>query len=312
MKVSIIGAGNVGAATAYALIMRGVARKIVLIDINKKRAQAEALDILHATPFAYANKIKAGEYKDMKDSDVVIITAGANQKPGESRLDLIEKNTLIFENIVKSIVKYAPYSIILVASNPVDVMTRVTLRLSGLPAERVIGSGTILDTARFRTLLGYHLGISAKSVHSYVLGEHGDSEVLAWSSADAAGIPVLDYARNQDKEIDEDIKGIIDNNVRNAAYKIIEGKGSTYYGIGGGLTRICQAISSNEYAILTISSFHKDVYGVKNVYLSLPTVVGKRGVHNVIQPNLNNQEIKELINSAKILQEAQNQALKFI
>ncbi len=312
MKVSIIGAGNVGAATAYALIMRGVARKTVLIDIDKKRAKAEALDILHATPFAYANKIKAGEYEDMKGSDVVIITAGANQKPGETRLDLLEKNTLIFKSIVSNIVKYAPNCIILVATNPVDVMTRVTAELSDFPPERVIGSGTILDTARFRTLLSYHLGISAKSVHSYVLGEHGDSEVLAWSSSDAAGIPIFDYAKTQSKEITKEIKSDIDDNVRNAAYKIIEGKGSTYYGIGGGLTRICQAISSNEYAILTVSTLHKDINGIKDVYLSLPTIIGKRGVHNVIQPNLNKQEIEELINSAKVLSEAQNQALKFI
>ena len=180
MKVGIIGAGSVGSATAFALIMRGVARKIVLVDMNKAKAKAEAMDIAHATPFAYANKIKAGDYPDLKGCEVIIITAGVNQKPGETRIDLIGRNVKIFENIIPQIMANEPNAILLIASNPVDIMTEVTLKLSGLPKERVFGSGTILDTSRFRTLLGYYLGVSPKSVHANVLGEHGDTEVLVW------------------------------------------------------------------------------------------------------------------------------------
>lgn len=182
MKVGIIGAGSVGSATAFALIMRGVARKVVLIDANEKKAQAEAMDIAHAAPFAYANKVKAGTYEDLKGAEVVIVTAGANQKPGETRIDLLGRNAKIFESIIPQVAKYAPDTILLITSNPADIMTEVAIKLSGFPRERVIGSGTVLDTSRFRTLLGYHLGVSPKSIHANVLGEHGDSEVLAWSN----------------------------------------------------------------------------------------------------------------------------------
>jgi L-lactate dehydrogenase len=312
MKVGIVGTGFVGSATAFALIMRGVARKIVLIDQNKAKAEAEAHDIAHATPFAYANKIKAGDYCDLKDSDVIIITAGANQKPGQSRTDLLEVNIKIFEGIIPQIVKHASNCIIVVASNPVDIMTEVALKLSGFPCNRIFGSGTTLDTSRFRTLLGYYLGISPKSIHANVIGEHGDSEVLVWSSADAGTIQLETIAKEFKKPLTAKIKKEIDDGVRNAAYKIIEGKGATFYGIAGALTRICQAIGSNEYAVLTVSSHHKEIYGVKDVCLSLPTVVGKRGVHNVICPLLNDDEKSRIKNSAKTIKSFSTEAADFI
>jgi len=312
MKVGIIGAGNVGSASAYALIMRGIARKIVLVDLNEKRARAEAEDILHATPFAYANKIKAGNYENLNGCDVVVITAGANQKPGETRLDLLEKNTKIFKSIIPEILKNAPDAILVVASNPVDVMTRVTMEISGLPKERVFGTGTVLDTARFRSLLGYHLGVSAKSVHAHVLGEHGDSEVLAWSPANAGTIQIEELAKDLGRPITEKIKAEIEDGVVNAAYSIIEGKGSTYYGIGGAIARICQAVSSNEYAVLTVSTIHGNVEGVNNVCLSLPCIIGKRGIHQILEPRLNKEEKEKLKSSAIVLKEAADQALSFL
>lgn len=310
MKVGIIGAGSVGAATAFALMMRGVARKIVLIDANEKKAQAEAMDIAHAAPFAYANKIKAGTYKDLEGAEVVIITAGANQKPGETRIDLLGRNVKIFESIIPEIVKAAPDATLIITANPADIMTEVALNLSGFPKERVIGSGTVLDTSRFRTLLGYHLGISPQSIHANVLGEHGDSEVLIWSNGDAGSVQIEEMARMEGKPLTAEVKAYIDDCVRNSAYKIIEGKGATFYGIAGALCRICQAISNNEYAILTVSSHHEEVEGIKNVCLSLPTVVGKRGIHSVIFPRLSEGEHRDLKFSAEKIKEYSDKAME--
>ena len=294
MKIGIIGAGGVGSSTAFALIMRGVARKVVLIDQNQSRAEAEAEDIAHATPFAYANKIKAGKYEDLKNAEVVIITAGANQKPGQTRNDLLATNVKIFESIIPEIKKHAPNTILLIATNPVDVMTKVALKISGFPENRVFGSGTVLDTARFRTLLGYHLGVSPKSIHANVVGEHGDSEVLIWSNADAGTVQIEQLAKDINKPLTEEIKSEIDNNVRNAAYHIINGKGSTTFGIAGALTRICQAIGSNEYAILNVSSYHEEVENIKDICISLPCIIGKRGIHSKIYPTFSDDEHKLL------------------
>lgn len=290
MKISVIGAGQVGSSAAYTLLLRGVAREVCLIDINMQKARAEALDISHATTFAYASKIYAGDYQDMKGSDVIIMAAGANQKPGESRMDLIERNVVILKQIVEQILKYAPKAFILVASNPVDIMTYDILKLSGLPKNQVFGSGTILDTSRFRTLLGDYLGVSSKSVHANVLGEHGDTEVLTWSNGDVGTLPLALVAEKTACPLTEEIKQCIDENVRKAAYWIIEGKGATFFGIASGLTRICQAISTNENAVLTVSSFHEDVEGVKNVCLSLPSIVNKNGVDKVLYPTLSKEE----------------------
>lgn len=312
MKVGIIGAGSVGSATAFALIMRGVARKVVLIDANEKKAQAEAMDIAHAAPFAYANKVKAGTYEDLKGAEVVIVTAGANQKPGETRIDLLGRNAKIFESIIPQVAKYAPDTILLITSNPADIMTEVAIKLSGFPRERVIGSGTVLDTSRFRTLLGYHLGVSPKSIHANVLGEHGDSEVLAWSNGDAGSVQIEELARMENKPFTADVKAHIDDCVRNAAYKIIDGKGATFYGIAGALCQICQAISNNEYAILTVSTHHDDVEGVKDVCLSLPTVVGKRGVHGIIYPKLSESEHNDLRYSAQKIKEYSDKAVEIV
>lgn len=299
MKVGIIGVGAVGSATAFALVMRGVADEVVLIDSNQKKAEAEALDISHATTFAYASKIYAGNYTDLQNAQVIIITAGANQKPGETRIDLMARNTAILQSIIKPLVQNAPDALILMASNPVDIMTDLALKLSGLPKNRVFGSGTILDTSRFKTLLGEHLGLSSKSIHAYVLGEHGDSEVLIWSNGDAGTLSVEDLAKDLHRPLTPEVKAQIDDNVRNAAYKIIEGKGATYYGIAGGLCRICQAISANENAILTVSSFHEDVEGVKNVCVSLPSVINQNGVECVIYPHLSAEEHELLKISAQ-------------
>lgn len=312
MKIGIVGSGGVGSAAAFALVMRGVARKIVLIDQNQARAAAEAEDIAHATPFAYANKIKAGGYEDLKGANVVIVTAGANQKPGQTRNDLLATNVKIFESIIPQIVKNAPDTILLIAANPVDVMTRVALQISGFPENRVFGSGTVLDTARFRTLLGYHLGVSPKSIHANVLGEHGDSEVLIWSNAVAGTIQIEKLAQEIGKPLTAEAKAEIDNNVRNAAYQIINGKGSTTFGIAGALTRICQAIGSNEYAILNVSSRHQEVEGVEDICMSLPCIIGKRGIHSKLYPAFSLDEHALLNKSAGIIKGFTQTALECI
>lgn len=312
MKVGIIGAGAVGSTTAFALIMRGVARKVVLIDANQSKAEAEAMDLAHAAPFAYANKVKAGTYDDLKGCEIVIVTAGANQKPGETRIDLLGRNVKIFESIIPQIAKAAPDTTLIITSNPADIMTEVAIKLSGFPKERVIGSGTVLDTSRFRTLLGYYLGVSPQSIHANVLGEHGDSEVLVWSAGDAGTVSLDKIAEELGRPFTPEIKAEIDDGVRNAAYKIIDGKGATFYGIAGALCRICSAISNNEYAILTVSSHQDDVEGVKGVCLSLPTVLGKRGVHQVITPSLNDEERKALHDSALTMKEYSDKAVAMI
>lgn len=312
MKIGIIGAGGVGSATAFALIMRGVAHKIVLIDQNPIKSDAEAEDIAHATPFAYANKIKSGSYTDLQNADVVIVTAGANQKAGQTRNDLLATNVEIFKQIIPQIIKNAPDTILLIATNPVDVMTRVAIKLSNFPQNRVFGSGTVLDTARFRTLLGYHLGTSPKSIHANVLGEHGDSEVLIWSNAVAGTIQIEQLALDINKPLTIKIKKNIDDNVRNAAYRIINGKGSTTFGIAGALTRICQAIGANEYAILNISSYHDHIENISDICISMPCIIGKRGIHSKLFPAFSAQEHTLLNQSATIIKKFTKNALDFI
>ncbi|MBP5352577.1 MAG: L-lactate dehydrogenase [Alphaproteobacteria bacterium] len=312
MNIGIIGAGAVGSAAAFSLMMTGVAHKVILIDMNKEKAEAEAMDIGHAAPFTSAAKIKAGTYADLKDSDIVIVTAGANQKPGETRIDLLGRNVKIFESIIPQVAKYAQETMLIITANPADIMTEVALKLSGFPKERVIGSGTVLDTSRFRTLLAYYLGVSAKSVHADVLGEHGDSEVLVWSSAEAGTLSLEEYAAAVGKELDERKKAEINDGVVNAAYQIIEGKGATCFGIAGALTQICRAIGNNDYSILTISSHHDEVEGVKDVCLSLPTVVNRRGVFHVITPKLSADEHQKLHKSAATMKDFSEKALSLI
>jgi L-lactate dehydrogenase len=301
VKVAIIGAGMVGSAAGFALILKGIAKELVLVDIDEARARAEAEDIAHAVPFAAPAMVRHGGYSDIAGAGVVILACGVSQKPGESRLALLERNAEVFRIVVGEVMAVCPDAVLLVASNPVDIMGQVTQAISGLPPGRVIGSGTILDTARFRWLLGRHLGISPGSVHAYVLGEHGDSEVLAWSNARAGSVPLTAFAAQVGSALTADVRARIDKGVRNAAYTIIEGKGATWYGIGGGLARIVGAIAGDEQAVLSVSTVEPDVLGVSDVALSLPRLVGRGGVSATLWPDLDPDETAKLCASAEIL-----------
>lgn len=303
MKVGIVGAGMVGSAAGFALALTGGAGEIVLVDLNEARAAAEAEDISHATPFARPVTVRAGGYEDLRGAGVVILAAGVSQKPGETRLALLSRNAGVFRAILAEVTRAAPDAILLVATNPVDVMTDVTTRLTGLPPGRVIGSGTILDTARFRRLLGTHLGISPHSVHAYVLGEHGDSEVLAWSSARAGATPIRAFAAQVGAPITADVVARIDEGTRRAAYRIIAGKGATWYGIGAGLARIVRAIAADEQAVLSVSMLTSEVAGVRDVALSLPRVVGRSGIAADLMPDLDRGEAEALAASATLLKQ---------
>lgn len=304
--VGIVGTGLVGSAAAYAIALSGVAGRIVLVDHNPALAAAQAEDIAHATPFASATQIEAGGYDSLVGAEVIIIAAGVNQKPGETRLDLLVRNTAVFTSVIAQIRTHAPDAILLVATNPVDVMTEITTRLSGLPPGRVIGSGTILDTARFRSLIGRHLGIEPQSVHAYVLGEHGDSEVLAWSNARAGSVSIRDFAAQIGAAITDDVRARIDDGVRRAAYRIIDGKGATNYGIGAGLMRITRAILRDEGAVLSVSARTAQICGVRDVALSIPRVVGHAGISAELLPPLDEQELQALTRSALLLKQAQD------
>ncbi|HLF26804.1 MAG TPA: L-lactate dehydrogenase [Anaerolineae bacterium] len=307
MKIGIVGSGLVGATAAYALVMRGVGREIVLVDLNTARAQAEADDILHAVPFAHPLNVSAGDYAALSGSRVVIITAGVAQRPGETRLQLLERNAAVFQQIVPQIMTHAPEAVLLVATNPVDVMTHLAARYAaahGVPSSRVIGSGTTLDTARFRTLLGRYLGVDAQHIHGYVVGEHGDSEVLTWSLAAVGGIPLEDYCRRQGIALDQSVRQDIDQKVRRAAYNIIAGKGATYYGIGSALARIVDVILRDQRSILTVCTPVEEVAGVRDVTLSLPNLLGGAGVLAHIPVPLYREEQNLLWASAEVVRGA--------
>ncbi|MFP4346337.1 MAG: L-lactate dehydrogenase [Anaerolineales bacterium] len=306
MKVGIIGSGFVGATAAYAMVLQRVASDIVLVDINRKRAEAEAADISHAVPFVHAVDVMAGEYEDLAGSSVVIITAGVSQKPGETRLQLLERNATIFQQVVPSILDNAPDAILLVTTNPVDVMTHLTAEYAaeyGVPAGRVIGSGTTLDTARFRALLGDYLGVDPQHVHGYVIGEHGDSEVLTWSIVDIGGLPLPKFVDYCNIPLTEEARQSIDDDVRNAAYQIIEGKGATYYGVGAALARIVDVIIHDHRAILTVSTPTDDVAGVGEVSVSLPRLVSGQGVLATLPLHLSDEENEQLHASARTIKE---------
>jgi L-lactate dehydrogenase len=289
------------------MVLEGVASELVLIDINRGLARANAEDILHATPFSSPVRITVGDYPDLAGAGLVVLACGVGQKPGETRLQLLERNVRVFRQVTPLVVQYAPESVLLVASNPVDLMTEVVTQISGIDPKRVIGSGTVLDTARFRALLAEHLGVAPHSIHAYVLGEHGDSEVLAWSSAQVGGVPLRDFAEQTGTTITDDIKARIDDRVRNAAYRIIEGKGATYYGIGAGLSRIAAAIRDDERAVLTLSIRSSGIAGLEDVSLSLPRIVGAQGILTTLQPALSNEENTKLQASAAVLREAAKQ-----
>jgi L-lactate dehydrogenase len=306
MKVGIVGSGMVGSTTGYALGMRGVASEVVLVDLNPALAEAQALDIAHAMPFAFGTTFLSGHYDSLRGAEVVVIAAGVAQRPGETRVDLLGRNAAVFREVIGEVMRVCPHAILLVASNPVDVMTQITREISGLPAGRVIGSGTILDSARFRSLIGAHLGISPRSIHAYVLGEHGDSQVPAWSSARAGAVPIASFAAQVGAPITEAVREEIGEQTRNAAYTIVKGKGSTYYGIGAGLARIVGAIRQNEQAVLSVSIVTAEVEGVRDVALSIPRVVGRAGVDADLFPELDAGESAALHRSATILRELFN------
>lgn len=291
----------VGSSAAYAMALQGIARELVLVDHNKELAVAQAEDISHAVPFVSTTVVRAGDYADLAGAGVVIIAAGVSQKPGESRLDLLSRNAAVFRIVVSQILDVAPDVILLIASNPVDIMTDIATRISGLPPSRVIGSGTILDTARFRSLLARHLAISPQSVHGYVLGEHGDSEVLAWSCACVGSVPLMSFAKQIGKPLTDAVRAEIDDGVRRAAARIIDGKGSTYYGIGAGLARIAKAIARDQRDILSVSSVTEDIAGVSKVAASVPRVIGAGGIMMDLIPELNVEESAALHHSAAML-----------
>ncbi len=277
MKIGIVGSGAVGATAAYAtaayaMVMNGVGREIILVDKNMARAQAEADDILHAVPFAHPLHIRAGAYADLAGSVVVILTAGVNQQPGETRLQLLSRNAAVFREIVPQVLENAPNALLVVATNPVDVMTHLTAHFAaehGVSSSRVIGSGTTLDTARFRALLGQHLGIDSQHVHGYVVGEHGDSEVLTWSLITIGGMPLLEFCYQQHITLDDEVRQQIDEGVRRAAYRIISGKGATYYGIGSALAHIVDVILHDQRAVLTVCTPVDEIAGVEKVTVAL-------------------------------------------
>lgn len=302
-KVAVIGAGFVGSATAYTLMLGGVVSELVLIDINHKKAEGEVMDLNHGMPFVRPVKIYAGTYSDCSDADIVIITAGANQKPGETRIDLVNKNTEVFKSILSELIKYNTHCILLVVTNPVDILTYVTYKISGFPKNRVIGSGTVLDTARFRYLLGDHVGIDTRNVHAYIIGEHGDTEVATWSITNIAGVPMDDYCEQChgcDRLFTRDS---IYQNVKNAAYEIIQRKGATYYAVALAVRRIVEAILRDENSILTVSSILEGQYGLTGVCLSVPSLVNYSGVEKIIDIPLDNKEKEALLQSGKVLKD---------
>ena len=301
MKVGIVGCGFVGGSVAYAVTLTGAASEIILIDVNTALARAQAEDILHATPFAAPVRITAGGYADLGGAGVVVLACGVNQRPGETRLQLLQRNVRIFEQVTAEVLQHAPGAVLLVVSNPVDVLTHVVRRLSGAASGRVIGSGTILDTARFRALLGEHLGIAPHSVHAYVLGEHGDSEALLWSSAQAGGIPLADFAAQAGRPLTQEARSRIDDGVRRAAYRIIEGKGATYYGVGAGVCRIIAAIRDDERVLLTVSGVAAGTPGFDEVCFSLPRLIGAGGILSTLHPSLSPDEQAALERSAAVL-----------
>ena len=304
-KIAVIGAGGVGATTAYALMVQGVGSEIVLIDVNKDKAEGEAMDLRHGASFVNPVDIYAGDYEDLADAKLIVITAGAAQKPGETRLDLIKKNTGIFENIVSSITKYNQDGILLVVSNPVDILTYLTYKLSGFPANRVIGSGTVLDSSRFRSLLSKNCGVAASNVHGYIIGEHGDSEVPVWSLTNIAGTKIENYCPicNQDCNDKEHNLEDISKRVKNAAYEIIEKKGATFYAVALAVSRIARAILRDENAVLTVSSLMEGYYGVEDMSLSLPTLINSDGIERVLELPLAEKEKNAFKESAKHLKE---------
>lgn len=302
-KAAVIGCGFVGSSSAFALMQSGLFSEMVLLDANHEKAQGEALDIAHGLPFARPMDIYAGTYDDVADAAVIVITAGANQQPGETRLDLVKKNIGIFRSIIPELVKRDCGGILLVVANPVDILTYAALKLSGFPENRVFGSGTVLDTARLKYLLGEHLDVDPRSVHAFIIGEHGDSEIAAWSSANVSGVPLNDFCEMRGHFSHEESMERIAEGVKNSAYEIIEKKRATYYGVAMAVRRICEAIVRNEESVLPVSSLMHGEYGIDHVALSMPAIVGKDGVSVKVPISLSPDEQKQLQRSAEILRQ---------
>lgn len=300
-KIGIIGCGNVGSTIAFDLAGSGLFKEMVLLDINKKRAEGDAMDLSHGLPFIGPMKIYQGEYKDLTDCGIIIIAAGANQKPGETRPELLGRNRVIMNSIMEQLLRYNKDCIIIVVSNPVDVLTRMVFEASGFPPERVIGSGTVLDTARLKYLLGEHFKVDIRNVHAFIIGEHGDEEFAVWSSANISGIDLDDYCKLKDKRDFEKLKPEIQEQVINSAYRIIEGKGATYYGIAKAVGRIVECIVKDQHSILPVSVLVDGHYGLHGIYMSLPVILGKNGVEQILDFDLNEDELSHLENAAQHL-----------
>ena len=302
-KAAIIGCGFVGSSTAFALMEAGTFSELVLIDVDKSRAEGEAMDISHGVPFVKPMKIYAGDYDDIVDASIIIITAGAAQKPGETRLDLVQKNVAIYKSIIPEIKKRGCEGVLLIVSNPVDILTYVAQKLSGFPAHRVIGSGTVLDTARLKHMLSNHLSVDSRAVHAFIIGEHGDSELAAWSGAMVSGVPLSKFCEMRGHFNHDESERHIQEMVKNSAYEIIERKKATYYGVAMAVRRICEAIARDEKSILSISSLMEGQYGLTDICLSMPAIVGADGVEEKIPISLDEDEITKLMASARALKE---------
>lgn len=307
-KISIIGAGFVGSTAAFAIIDAGLASDIVLVDVNRDKAEAEAMDLSHGAAFVKTVSITAGTIEDTKDSDLIIITAGIGPKPGETRLDILNKNIPIFKDIVPKLAQYSPDSILLVVSNPVDILTYVTYKYSGFPANRVIGSGTVLDTSRFKSILSKHFKVDARNIHAYIIGEHGDSEIATWSLTKIAGMSIDEYCDTIGKKCDLDFKKKVHDDVKNAAYEIINRKGYTNYAVALAVRRISEALLDDEQSILTVSGYFTGEEGINDVYMAIPCVVGRQGIERIIPVPLSSSEQEQLLESAKMLKTILKQA----
>ena len=300
-KAAVIGCGFVGSTIAYALMQKGTFSELVLLDANHAKAEGEAMDISHGLPFAHAMDIREGDYEDIADASVVIITAGANQKPGESRLDLVQKNAVIMRSIIREIKRVKCEGILLIVSNPVDILTQVALEESGFPKERVIGSGTVLDTARLKYLVSEKLKVDSRNVHAFIVGEHGDSELAVWSCANIYGIGLEDFARMRGYRDFEKEKDELYHAVRDSAYEIIERKGATYYGIGMAAARIAESIVRDSHTVAPVSVSLNGEYGISGLCLSIPAVIGRDGAEQILEINFSEEENRKLRESAEEL-----------
>ncbi len=311
-RVVLVGTGFVGSSYAFALLNQGVTEELVLIDLNKEKSEGDAMDLNHGLPFAPSRtRIWFGDYSECKDADIVVLTAGANQKPGETRLDLVEKNTRIFKGIVDQVMASGFDGIFLIATNPVDILTYATWKFSGLPKERVIGSGTILDTARLRYELGEYFNVDTRNVHAYIIGEHGDTELPVWSHANIGAKPLAEALEQKEDCKQEDLEEIFVN-VRDAAYHIIQRKGATFYGIAMGLVRITKAILQDENCILTVSALLEGQYGHEDIYIGVPCIVNRQGIREIVELNLNEEEKQKFSHSVEVLKKTMKPVLESI